>query len=232
MEAKIEQGVSIPFSQVSANGVQTTFEDAKLSLTVKPHVTADGSVFMKVKVERNEPDFVNTGARGEPTILKKQAETEMLVKDGDTAVIGGIYTTRDGRSWQKVPWLADIPILGWLLQDQERQQSTARRCWSSSRPASSTERRASADQGDPMRRARIKRTSTERTMKRTMLAALSLIAAVTLGACVEDDASFYIEQNTFPGKGCIPVAGGDVLASGVLDVTHQRWAGLLHVPRW
>ncbi|MBW2733490.1 MAG: type IV pilus secretin PilQ [Deltaproteobacteria bacterium] len=116
VQAKIEQGVTIPFSQVSAAGVQTTFKDAKLSLTVKPHVTADGSIIMKVKVERNEPDFTNTGARGQPTILKKQADTEMLVKDGDTAVIGGIYTTRDGRSWQKVPWFADIPVIGWFFK--------------------------------------------------------------------------------------------------------------------
>ncbi|MBK6848065.1 MAG: hypothetical protein IPG96_11210 [Proteobacteria bacterium] len=96
--------------------MQTQFRDAKLSLTVKPHVTADGSVIMKVVVERNEPDFVNTGARGDPTILKKEATTEMLVKDGDTAVIGGIYTTRDGRAWQKVPWFSEIPILGWLFK--------------------------------------------------------------------------------------------------------------------
>jgi type IV pilus assembly protein PilQ len=116
VEAKIEQGVSIPFSQVSANGVQTAFIDATLRLNVKPHVTADGSIIMKIKVERNEPDFVNTGARGDPTILKKQADTELLVKDGDTAVIGGIYTTRDGQSWQKVPWFAEIPILGWLFK--------------------------------------------------------------------------------------------------------------------
>lgn len=118
VEASIEQGVQIPFSQVSAAGTQTIFKDAKLNLTVKPHVTADGSVIMKVSVERNEPDFVNTGARGQPTILKKQAKTEMLIKDGDTAVIGGIYTTRDGRAWQKVPWFADIPIIGWFFKSR------------------------------------------------------------------------------------------------------------------
>ena len=116
VQANIEQGVQIPFSQVSANGVQTTFVDAKLNLSVKPHVTAEGSVIMKVQVTRNEPDFANTGALGNPTILKKQAQTEMLINDGDTAVIGGIYTTRDGRSWQKVPWFADIPVLGWLFK--------------------------------------------------------------------------------------------------------------------
>ncbi|MCA9664482.1 MAG: type IV pilus secretin PilQ [Myxococcales bacterium] len=116
VQARISQGVTIPFSQVSANGVQTQFRDARLDLTVRPHVTADGSVIMKINVTRNEPDFVNTGPRGDPTILTKEARTEMLVKDGETSVIGGIYTTRDGRSWNKVPWFAEIPILGWLFK--------------------------------------------------------------------------------------------------------------------
>ena len=116
VEAKIEQGVTIPFSQVSAAGVQTTFKDANLNLTVQPHVTADGSINMKVSVTNNEPDFVNTGPRGEPTILKKEARTEMLIKDGDTTVIGGIYTVRTGVNWSKVPWFAEIPILGWFFR--------------------------------------------------------------------------------------------------------------------
>ncbi|MFH1129851.1 MAG: type IV pilus secretin PilQ [Pseudomonadota bacterium] len=119
VEAKIEQGVTIPFSTISASGVQTTFRDAKLNLTVKPHVTADGSIIMKVRVSRNEPDFANTGANGDPTILRKEASTQMLVKDGDTAVIGGIYTTRDGRGWTKVPWLSEIPVLGWLFKTRK-----------------------------------------------------------------------------------------------------------------
>ena len=118
VQAKISQGVTIPFSQVSANGVQTQFRDARLDLQVRPHVTADGSIIMRINVSRNEPDFVNTGPRGDPTILTKEANTEMLVKDGETSVIGGIYTTRDGRSWNKVPWFADIPILGWLFKNR------------------------------------------------------------------------------------------------------------------
>jgi type IV pilus assembly protein PilQ len=116
VQASIEQGVTIPYSQVSAAGVQTTFKDAKLNLTVTPHVTADGSINMKVQVTNNEPDFVNTGPRGEPTILKKQAQTEMLIKDGDTAVIGGIYSVRTGTNWSKVPWFAEIPILGYFFR--------------------------------------------------------------------------------------------------------------------
>jgi type IV pilus assembly protein PilQ len=114
--ATIEQGVTIPYSQVSAAGVQTTFKDAKLNLTVTPHVTADGSIIMKVRITNNEPDFVNTGPRGEPTILKKEAKTELLIKDGDTTVIGGIYTTRTGHTTSKIPWFADIPILGYFFR--------------------------------------------------------------------------------------------------------------------
>jgi type IV pilus assembly protein PilQ len=118
VEASIEQGVAIPISVVSAAGTNTVFVDAKLNLTVKPHVTNEGSVIMNVQITRNEPDFVNTGARGDPTILKKQARTEMLVRDGDTAVIGGIYTRNAGLSYQKIPWLAEIPILGWLFKNR------------------------------------------------------------------------------------------------------------------
>jgi type IV pilus assembly protein PilQ len=118
VEAAIEQGVAIPISVVSAAGTNTVFVDAKLNLTVKPHVTNEGSVVMHVNITRNEPDFVNVGARGDPTILKKQARTEMLVRDGDTAVIGGIYTRNSGVSYQKLPWVADIPILGWLFKNR------------------------------------------------------------------------------------------------------------------
>jgi type IV pilus assembly protein PilQ len=115
-QARISQGTLIPFSQVSAQGVQTTFQEARLQLLVQPHVTADGSVSMTVKINRDEPDFNQTSARGDPTILKRDAETELLVQDGHTAVIGGIYTRNTGRNIDQVPLLGDIPILGVLFQ--------------------------------------------------------------------------------------------------------------------
>jgi len=115
-QASISQGTLIPFSQVSAQGVQTTFQEAKLQLLVKPHVTADGSVNLEVKINRDEPDFGNRGARGDPTILKREVQTELLVQDGHTAVIGGIYTRNSSRSLAQVPVLGDIPILGVLFQ--------------------------------------------------------------------------------------------------------------------
>ena len=115
-EARISQGTLIPFSQISAQGVQTTFQEAKLQLFVKPHVTADGGVAMHVKINRDEPDFNQTSARGDPTILKREAETDLLIMDGHTAVIGGIFTRNTGRNLDQVPLLGDIPILGVLFQ--------------------------------------------------------------------------------------------------------------------
>jgi len=115
-EATISQGTMIPFSQISAQGVQTTFQEAKLALVVKPHVTADGSIAMHVRINRDEPDFNQTSARGDPTILKRQAETDLLVPDGNTVVIGGIFTRNTGRSLDQVPFFGSIPIIGILFQ--------------------------------------------------------------------------------------------------------------------
>ncbi|HEX7501572.1 MAG TPA: type IV pilus secretin PilQ, partial [Polyangia bacterium] len=119
IEANISQGVSIPVSTVSAMGAQTQFVDAKLSLSVKPHVTNEGTIALVVSVTRNEPDFVNTGAKGDPTIQKKEAKTTMLVRDGDTAVIGGIYTRNTGLSSARVPFFSDIPVLGWFFRNKK-----------------------------------------------------------------------------------------------------------------
>lgn len=116
-EATISQGVSIPISQVSAAGVNTVFFDAVLKLTVKPHVTQDGNIYLDVAAENNTPDFQNVGARGDPTILKKTAKTNVLLKDGDTTVIGGIYTSNGGFARAEVPFFARIPILGALFSN-------------------------------------------------------------------------------------------------------------------
>jgi type IV pilus assembly protein PilQ len=122
--ARIASGTQIPYSQVSAQGVQTAFINAVLELDVTPHVTADGAIAMKVNVTRNEPDFSRTGANGQPTVAKREAQTELLISDGHTAVIGGIYTRNTSRTVDQVPLLGDIPILGLLFQ--RRRQSDQR----------------------------------------------------------------------------------------------------------
>lgn len=115
-DATIAQGTLIPYSQTSAQGVNTAFQEAKLQLKVRPHVTSDGSVAMHVEITRDEPDFNNTGPRGDPTILKREARTDLLIPDGHTAVIGGIYTRNTGRSTEQIPFFGDIPVLGVLFQ--------------------------------------------------------------------------------------------------------------------
>lgn len=121
--ATIAQGTSIPYSQVSAQGVQTAFQEATLRLEVTPHVTSDGAVAMEVAIQRDEPDFNQTSARGDPTILKRQANTNLLVQDGHTAVIGGIYTRATGRGLEQVPFFGDIPIIGILFQNRSERDA-------------------------------------------------------------------------------------------------------------
>lgn len=117
--ANISQGVSIPISVISAAGTQTQFVQADLSLNVRPYVSPrDCAIAMQVTVTKNEPDFVNVGARGDPTILRKEARTEMLVNDGETSVLGGIYTRNSGLAYKKVPFLAEIPVLGWFFKNR------------------------------------------------------------------------------------------------------------------
>lgn len=116
-EAMIKSGVSIPISVVSANGVQTQFVPADLELKVKPSVSLrDCAVSMDIDVKKNEADFVNTGARGDPTLLTKEAKTTILVQDGETSVIGGIYTRNSGIAYSKIPFLGDLPVFGWLFK--------------------------------------------------------------------------------------------------------------------
>lgn len=114
--ATISQGVAIPFSQFSAGGVNTTFIEAKLELTVKPHVTSDGSVMMTINATNNQPNPGFTGANGQPSITKKEARTNVMVKDGDTTVIGGIYTRATSLNEPTTPVLGKIPVLGWLFK--------------------------------------------------------------------------------------------------------------------
>lgn len=114
-EAKIQQGESIPFSTTSATGTSTTFIDANLSLTVTPHITPDGSVLMKIKASRNSIGTFRT-ASGEPSINKKESSTEVLVKDSETTVIGGIVISDKSETERGIPYLMHIPVIGWFFK--------------------------------------------------------------------------------------------------------------------
>jgi type IV pilus assembly protein PilQ len=119
--ATISQGVQIPISVVSAQGVQTKFFDAKLLLQAKPHITQDGNIAMSVRITKNEPDFSNRAADGNPSINTREAQTDLLLGDGETTVIGGIYTRSTSTSIKKVPFLGDLPFLGVLFRSHSDQ---------------------------------------------------------------------------------------------------------------
>ena len=120
-EAIIKQGEKIPYETTSAAGTQVQFIDAVLSLNVTPHVTPDGSILMKVKVTRDARGTFRSPINQVPSIDNREATTEVLVKDGETLVIGGIYESTNSEVYQGIPWLMKIPILGWLFKNQELQ---------------------------------------------------------------------------------------------------------------
>lgn len=115
--ARISQGVSIPFSQVSAAGANTQFFEARLSLEVTPHITQDASVLMNIRAENNQPDPSVRGSNGQPGIARKEATTNVLVKDGETTVIGGIYVRGGSTSQSGLPILSKIPVLGFFFRN-------------------------------------------------------------------------------------------------------------------
>ena len=116
-EAKIQQGQSIPYTSTSSAGTQVQFIQANLELTVTPHVTPDNKIFMKIKATKNAPD-TSLVVNGQPSIRNNEATTEILLSDGETAVIGGILIIDRGYTIAKVPFFGDLPIIGWLFREK------------------------------------------------------------------------------------------------------------------
>lgn len=115
-EAVIQQGDSIPYETTSNNGTQTQFVDATLNLTVTPHITPNGSVIMKIKATKNAIGSFTSARTGAPSISKREASTEVMVQDGETTVIGGIFETTKSESVSGVPWFYQVPVIGWLFK--------------------------------------------------------------------------------------------------------------------
>ncbi|WP_304639400.1 type IV pilus secretin PilQ [Pseudomonas sp.] len=110
--AKILKGSEIPYQEASSSGATTTaFAEAVLSLEVTPQITPDNQVIMEVIVTKDEPDFTNQ-VNGVPTIRKNEVNAKILVADGETIVIGGVFSSETAQGTQKVPFLGDLPILG------------------------------------------------------------------------------------------------------------------------
>jgi type IV pilus assembly protein PilQ len=115
IEAEITQGVQIPIQTVSNNTVTVTFKDAALTLRVRPQITASNTVIMSIVVENAAPDY-SRSVNGIPPIDTQRATTSVLVADGDTTVIGGIFVSREQSVQDRTPVLHRIPLLGWLFK--------------------------------------------------------------------------------------------------------------------
>ena len=118
-KAHIKQGELIPYETTSQAGTQVQFIDAVLLLEVTPHVTPDGTIKMIVKITRDARGSFRTQINQVPSVDKREAATEVLVKDGETIVIGGIYESENNENTQGIPWLMKVPVLGWLFKNQD-----------------------------------------------------------------------------------------------------------------
>jgi type IV pilus assembly protein PilQ len=124
-EARIEQGVEIPYQQSASSGATTVqFKKAVLSLEVTPQITPDNNIIMDLRVHKdNVGDVISTGGLGGtvPSIDTRAVETQVLVEDGQTVVLGGIYETERRETIKKVPFLGDIPAVGALFRSKQLQ---------------------------------------------------------------------------------------------------------------
>jgi type IV pilus assembly protein PilQ len=119
--AEITQGLQIPLQVVSNNTVTVTFKDAALSLKVTPQITAAQTVIMNILVENATPDYSETSpAQPIPAINTQRAVTTVLMADGDTTVIGGIFTKLESLTETRTPLLHRVPLLGWLFKTETR----------------------------------------------------------------------------------------------------------------
>lgn len=110
--AKILKGQEVPYQEASSSGAtSTSFKEAALSLEVTPQITPDNRIIMEVKVTKDAPDFARA-LNGVPPINKNEVNAKVLVSDGETIVIGGVFSNTQTKSVEKVPFLGDLPFVG------------------------------------------------------------------------------------------------------------------------
>ena len=120
--ARILKGTEVPYQETTKSGATSVaFREASLSLEVTPQITPDGKVIMTVKVTKDEPDFVNA-LNDVPPIRKNEVNAKVRVADGETIVIGGVYSTTQNNVVDKVPFFGDLPYVGRLFRRDALQE--------------------------------------------------------------------------------------------------------------
>ena len=115
-EATIEQGAEIPYQQATSSGAtNVSFKKAVLSLKVTPQITPDDRIIMDLEVNKDSPDFANQ-VLGVPPINTQKVTTQVLVDNGETVVLGGVYQQTKSHQINRVPFFGDLPVVGALFR--------------------------------------------------------------------------------------------------------------------
>ena len=125
-KAKVLSGSKIPYPAAQAGNsggaIAVQFADANLELEVTPQITNDGTILMDIHVEKADADF-SRKVGDTPTITRKMVDTQVLVKDGGTAIMGGVYKNNSSTATTGVPFLAKLPLLGFLFRNKTNEES-------------------------------------------------------------------------------------------------------------
>jgi type IV pilus assembly protein PilQ len=124
-KAVIKQGVEIPYQTASANlGTNVEFKEAVLKLEVTPSITPDDRILMELVVNKDSADF-SRSILGQPPIDTRSVETTVLVDNGETVVLGGVFERQTTDNVEKVPFFGDLPFVGFLFKKTEYSDENA-----------------------------------------------------------------------------------------------------------
>ena len=114
-KAEIQQGTEIPYATVSNNGTNVQFKDAVLKLEVTPNITPDDRIIMDLKINKDNPNFAQS-VQGTPAVDTRSVETRVLVDNGETVVLGGVFENEKSKDVDKTPFFGDLPVLGFFFR--------------------------------------------------------------------------------------------------------------------
>ena len=124
-EATIKQGVQIPFQEATSSGATSvSFKDAVLELTVTPHITPDDRIIMDLLVKQDAPDF-SRAVLGVPPVDTRELETSVLVDNGETVVLGGVFERTKSNNINRVPFFGDLPYVGFMFKQEQVQDENS-----------------------------------------------------------------------------------------------------------
>ena len=123
--ATIKQGVEVPYQQATSSGATSvSFKEAVLQLEVTPHITPDDRIIMDLKVNKDSPDFTRA-VLGVPPVDTRSVETSVLVDNGETVVLGGVFERTQSRNTARVPFFGDLPGVGVLFRQEQVQDENS-----------------------------------------------------------------------------------------------------------